>query len=71
MGGCCREIAPDLALILEATTSSAGVTPETAQGDGRRRVKKNATRWLCWEAAANESPPLKFPDIRENTGNLS
>jgi hypothetical protein len=29
-----------------------------------------ATRWLCWEAAANVSPPAKVPDLRENTGNL-
>jgi hypothetical protein len=29
----------------------------------------NDLGWLCWEAAANESPFLKFPDRRENTGN--
>jgi len=27
-------------------------------------------RWLCCEAAAKESPLLKFPNPRENTGNL-
>jgi len=26
--------------------------------------------WLCWEAAANESLPVEFPDHRENTGNF-
>ena len=26
--------------------------------------------WLCWQAAANASPMAKFPDTRENTGNL-
>jgi hypothetical protein len=34
----------------------------------RERGENAATRWLCWEAVANESLLLKFPDPRENTG---
>jgi hypothetical protein len=37
---------------------------------GKKILPHHYLMWLCWEAAANESPPLKFPDIRENTGNL-
>jgi hypothetical protein len=30
----------------------------------RERAKNRATRWLCCEAVANESPLLRFPDPR-------
>ena len=26
-------------------------------GEGQERAEKRATEWLCWETAANESPP--------------
>jgi hypothetical protein len=39
-------------------------------GNCRSRGEKPATGWLCCEAAANVSHRLKFPDLRENTGNL-
>jgi hypothetical protein len=32
------------------------------------RAEKPATGWLCWQSAANSSPLVKFPDLRENTG---
>jgi hypothetical protein len=40
-------------------------------GEGRERAIKHATGWLCWQAAANCSPSVRFPDHWENTGNLS
>ena len=37
--------------------------------EGQERARNRATGWLCWEAAANASQELTFPDNRENTGN--
>jgi len=37
---------------------------------GQKCFYINELGWLCWEAAANQSQQLKFPDLWENTGNL-
>lgn len=39
-------------------------------GEGRERARKLATRWLCWQSAANPSPLPGFPDPPEDIGNF-
>jgi hypothetical protein len=45
-------------------------TSSVLYGEGQERARKRPTRWLCCEAAANESLLTKFPGMRENTGSL-
>jgi hypothetical protein len=37
----------------------------------RKSHRKDHTGWLCWQSAANCSAVFKFPDHRENTGNIA
>ena len=37
-------------------------------GEGPERAEKPATRWLCWQSAANCSIFIEFHNHRENTG---
>jgi hypothetical protein len=37
-------------------------------GKNLERAGNATTRWLCWQSAANSSPLVGFPDLRENTG---
>ena len=32
---------------------------------------RDDTSCACWQSAANRSPVVKFPDHRENTGNIA